>query len=155
MEDNATAQDVAAFIQQEWTSTLPGVNVELKVETKKQRVQDIQDGNYNVCLTRWGPDYADPMTYLNMWITGNSNNYGNWSNEEYDTIIKSCISGELALDATARWQAMKDAEKIVMDNAVILPVYQKANAMMIKTGVKNIECHAIALNRVFKDTTKE
>ena len=50
---------------------------------------------------------------------------------------------------------MKDAEKIIMDNAVILPVYQKANAMMIKTGVKGIECHAIALNRVFKDTTKE
>ncbi len=155
VEDNATAQDVAAFIQQEWTSTLPGVNVELKVETKKQRVQDIQDGNYNVCLTRWGPDYADPMTYLNMWITGNSNNYGLWSNAEYDKIITSCISGELALDATARWQALKDAEKIIMDNAVILPVYQKANAMMIKAGVKNIECHAIALNRVFKDTTKE
>jgi oligopeptide transport system substrate-binding protein len=153
VEDNATAQDVAAFIQQEWTSTLPGVNVELKVETKKQRVQDIQDGNYNVCLTRWGPDYADPMTYLNMWITGNSNNYGNWSNKDYDTLIQRCINGDLALDATARWQALKDAEKIIMDNAVILPVYQKANAMMIKANVKGIACHAIALNRVFKDTT--
>ena len=155
VEDDATAQNVAAFIQNEWMSTLPGVNVELKVETKKQRVQDIQDGNYNVCLTRWGPDYADPMTYLNMWITDNSNNYGLWSNAEYDEIIKSSISGELALDKTARWQALKDAEKIIMDNMVILPVYQKANAMMIKTGVTGIECHAIALNRVFKNTVKE
>ena len=51
--------------------------------------------------------------------------------------------------------ALKEAEKIVMDNMAILPVYQKANAMMIKTGVKDIQCHAIALNRVFKDTTKE
>jgi oligopeptide transport system substrate-binding protein len=90
-----------------------------------------------------------------MWITGNSNNYGLWSNAEYDEIITSCMSGKLALDPVARWQAMKDAEKIVMDNAVILPVYQKANAMMIKTGVKGIECHAIALNRVYKNTTME
>lgn len=153
VEDDATAQNVAAFIQQEWMSTLPGVTVELKVETKKQRVEDIQNGNYCCCLTRWGPDYADPMTYLNMWVTGNSNNYGLWSNADYDAIIKSCQSGELATDVAARWDALKEAEKIVMDNMVILPVYQKCNAMMIKTGVNNVECHSIALNRVFKDVT--
>ena len=153
VEDDATAQKVASFIQQEWMTNLPGVNVELKVETKKQRVEDIQNGDYNVCLTRWGPDYADPMTYLNMWITGNENNYGLWSNEEYDAIIKSCISGELATDPEARWDALKDAEKIVMDNAVILPVYQKNDAVMTKTGVSGIEYHAVALNRVFKNVT--
>ncbi len=152
VEDNPTAQDIAAFIQQEWQNTLPGVTVELKVETKKQRIQDIQNGEYNVCLTRWGPDYADPMTYLNMWITDNSNNYGFWSNAEYDAIIKSAISGELALDATARWAALHDAEQIIMDNMVILPVYQKNNAQLIKANVVGIESHPIALNRVFKNT---
>ena len=152
VEDDATAQNIAAFIQQEWQNTLPGVTVELKVETKKQRIQDIQNGEYNVCLTRWGPDYADPMTYLGMWVTNNSNNYGFWSNADYDAIIKSCISGPLAVDATARWQALKDAEKIVMDNMVILPVYQKNNAQMIKANVTGIESHPMALNRVFKNT---
>ena len=43
----------------------------LTVEPKKQRVQDMQDGNFQLGLTRWGPDYADPMTYLGMWVTGN------------------------------------------------------------------------------------
>jgi len=152
VEDDATAQNIAAFIQQEWQNTLPGVTVELKVETKKQRIQDIQNGEYNVCLTRWGPDYADPMTYLGMWVTNNSNNYGFWSNADYDAIIKNCISGPLAVDATARWQALKDAEKIVMDNMVILPVYQKNNAQMIKANVMGIESHPMALNRVFKNT---
>lgn len=152
VEDDATAQNIAAFIQQEWQNTLPGVTVELKVETKKQRVQDIQNGDYNVCLTRWGPDYADPMTYLNMWVTDNSNNYGFWSNADYDSIIKSCTNGELALDVNARWEALKEAEKIVMDNMVILPVYQKNNAMMVKSNVVNLECHPVALNRVFKNT---
>ena len=51
---------------------------------------------------------------LCMWVTNNSNNYGFWSNADYDAIIKNCISGPLAVDATARWQALKDAEKIVM-----------------------------------------
>ncbi len=151
VEDNATAQDIAAFIQQEWQNTLPGLTVELKVETKKQRVLDIQEGNYNVCLTRWGPDYADPMTYLNMWVTGNSNNYGLWSNTDYDAIIQSAINGPLSLDPVARWAALHDAEKIIMDNMVILPVYQKNNAQMVKANVVGIESHPIALNRVFKN----
>ncbi len=155
VEDDSTAQNIAAFVQQEWQNTLPGVTVELKVETKKQRVQDIQNGDYNTCLTRWGPDYADPMTYLGMWVTDNSNNYGFWSNAEYDEIIKRCVSGDLAMDAAGRWTALHQAEEIVMDNMVILPVYQKCNAMMVKASVKNLECHSIALNRVFKDTTIE
>lgn len=153
VEDDATAQNIAAFIQQEWQSTLPGVTVELKVETKKQRIQDIQNGDYSTCLTRWGPDYADPMTYLGMWITDNSNNYGLWSDAEYDAIIESCVSGDLAMDASARWTALHQAEDIIMNNMVILPVYQKCNAMMVKSTVLNLQCHSIALNRVFKDTT--
>jgi len=152
VEDNATAQNIAAFIQQEWMNTLPGVTVELKVETKKQRIQDIQTSNYNTCLTRWGPDYADPMTYLGMWVTNNSNNYGFWSNAEYDELIRRSVSGDLAMDPVARWAALHEAEAIVMTEMVILPVYQKANAMMVKADVINLECHSIALNRVFKNT---
>ncbi len=152
VEDDATAQNIAAFIQQEWQNTLPGVTVELKVETKKQRIQDIQTSNYNTCLTRWGPDYADPMTYLGMWVTNNSNNYGFWSNAEYDSIIAECVSGDLAMDPVGRWAALHEAEAIVMNEMVILPVYQKANAMMVKSSVQNLECHSIALNRVYKDT---
>lgn len=150
VEDDATAQNVASYIAEQWNK-LPGVTCNLVVKTKKQRVEDIQNGDYCTCVTRWGPDYADPMTYLNMWLTGNSNNYGLWSNAEYDEIIMSCISGDLAADPQARWDALHEAEKIVMDNMVILPIYQKCNAMMVKSNVTGIECHAVALNRVYKN----
>ena len=72
------------------------------------------------------------MTYLNNWITGNSNNTGRWSNEEYDALVYDCMKGELTLDPAARWEAMKRGEQIVMDEVVIYPVYQKGNAVMIK-----------------------
>ena len=154
VEDQTETQNVAAVIKDQVEKALPGVTLNIKVEPKKQRVADIQDGNYEVCLTRWGPDYADPMTYLNMWITGCSNNYGLWSDAAYDAIIADCTTGAYITDATARWNAMYDAEKIVMDQAVIVPLYTKANANMIKTGVEGIEFHPVALNRVYKDTVK-
>ena len=154
VEDQTETQNVAAVIKDQVEKALPGVTLNIKVEPKKQRVADIQDGNYEVCLTRWGPDYADPMTYLNMWITDCDNNYGLWSDASYDAIIADCTTGAYITDAEARWSAMYDAEKIVMDQAVIIPLYTKADANMIKTGVEGIEFHPVALNRVYKNTVK-
>ena len=94
------------------------------------------------------------MTYLNMWITDNNNNYGKWSNAEYDAIIADCTTGQYVSDASARWQALYDAEKIIMDEAVIVPVYTKADACMIKSNVTGVDFHPVALNRVFKSATK-
>ena len=154
VEDQTETQNVAAVIKDQVEKALPGVTLNIKVEPKKQRVADIQDGNYEVCLTRWGPDYADPMTHLGMWVTDCDNNYGLWSDAAFDAIIADCTTGAYITDATARWNAMYDAEKIVMDQAVIVPLYTKANANMIKTGVEGIEFHPVALNRVYKDTVK-
>ncbi len=153
-EDQTETQNVAAVIKEQLESTLPGLTLNIKVEPKKQRVEDIQNGNYEVCLTRWGPDYADPMTYLNMWVTDCSNNYGLWSNSEYDAIIENCTTGDLCTDPEGRWSALYDAEQIIMEEAVIAPVYTKADACMISTDVKGVEFHPCALNRVFKNATK-
>ncbi len=154
VEDQTETQNVAAVLKEQIEKNLPGVTLNLKVEPKKQRVEDIQNGKYQVCLTRWGPDYADPMTYLGMWVTDNDNNYGLWSDKNYDALIADCTTGKYVTDAEGRWKAMGDAEKIVMDQAVIAPVYTKADANMIKSGVKGIEFHPCALNRVYKSATK-
>lgn len=147
-------QKVAAVVQQQLQTALPGLTINLKVEPKKQRVQDMQDGNFELGLTRWGPDYADPMTYLGMWVTNNSNNYGLWSNSDYDSIIAECTTGDLATDAEGRWSRLYDAEKIVMDDAVIFPLYTQCNAEMVSSKVTGIEYHPVALNRVYKDAVK-
>ncbi len=154
VEDQTETQNVATVIKEQVEKALPGVTLNIKVEPKKQRVNDIQEGNYEVCLTRWGPDYADPMTYLNMWITGCSNNYGLWSDAQFDAIIADCTTGAYVSDYDARWAAMYDAEKIVMDQAVIIPLYTKANAYMINSDIQGLEFHPVALNTVFKNTSK-
>ena len=147
-------QKVAQVIKEQLETTLPGMTIDLVVEPKKQRVQDMQDGTFELGLTRWGPDYADPMTYLGMWVTNNSNNYGNWSNADYDAIIKRCTTGDLCTKAAERWSALYDAEKIVMQQAVIYPLYTQCNVEMVSSKVTGIEYHPVALNRVYKDTVK-
>ena len=147
-------QKVAQVLKEQWETTLPGLTVTLTIEPKKQRVQDLQDGNFELGLTRWGPDYADPMTYLGMWITDNANNYGFWSNADYDAMIEECTTGDLCTDAEGRWAKMFEAEKIVMDEAVIFPLYTQCNAEMMSSKVTGVEFHPCALNRVYKNAVK-
>ena len=147
-------QKVAQAIKEDIEDALPGVEINLQSMTKAERLDKMQNDNYDIALTRWGPDYADPMTYLGMWVTNNSNNYGFWSNAEFDQLIADCTTGAYITDYDARWDAMFKAETIVMQEAVIAPLYTKANANLITAGVEGIDFHPVALNRVYKDTTK-
>ena len=147
-------QKVAQVLKEQWETTLPGLTLNLVVEPKKQRLQDMQEGNFQIGLTRWGPDYADPMTYLGMWVTDNSNNYGFWSNADYDAIIAECTIGDLCTDPEGRWAKLYEAEQIVMDEAVIFPLYTQCNAEMLSSKVTGVEYHPVALNRVYKNAVK-
>ena len=155
VDDDDAPKKVATVLKSEWEAALPGLTVDIVTEPKKQRVQDLQEGEFELGLTRWGPDYDDPMTYLGMWVTDNSNNYGFWSNEEYDSIIAECTTGDLCTELDARRTRLYDAEQLVMEDAVIFPIYTAANATLVKANVSGIEFHPVALNRVYKNTVKE
>ncbi|MBQ9301242.1 MAG: peptide ABC transporter substrate-binding protein [Clostridia bacterium] len=142
---------VAQAIKEDVEDALPGLTINLQPMTKAERLDKMQNDNYDVALTRWGPDYADPMTYLGMWVTNNSNNYGFWSNAEYDQLIADCTTGAYITDYDARWDAMYKAETLVLQEAVIAPLYTKANANLIAAGAEGIQFHPVALNRVYKD----
>ena len=146
-------QKVAQALKEDIEAALPGIEINLQSMTKAERLDKMQEDNYDIALTRWGPDYADPMTYLGMWITNNSNNYGFWSNAEYDQLIADCTTGAYISDYDARWEAMFKAETLVMQEAVIAPLYTKANANLIAAGVEGIQFHPVALNRVYKAVT--
>ena len=144
---------VAQSIKEDVEAELDGVTINLQPMTKAERLDKMQNDNYDIALTRWGPDYADPMTYLGMWVTDNDNNYGFWSNAEYDQLIKDCTTGAYISDYAARWEAMLKAETLVMQEAVIAPLYTKANANLISSDVDGIHFHPVALNRVYKAAT--
>ena len=144
---------VAQAIKEEVEANLPGLTINLQAMSKAERLDKMQNDNYDIALTRWGPDYADPMTYLGMWITNNANNYGFWSNAEYDQLIKDCTTGAYVSDYEARWAALYEAETLVMNEAVIAPLYTKSNANLIADRLTGVAFHPVALNRVYKEAS--
>lgn len=150
-DDEESIKLVAEFIQQELQTNLEGLTITLQPYPKKQRSDLMKAHDYDIGLCRWGPDYADPLTYMDLWTDGYTHNYGAWHSDAYMEILNKIKTVEYALDAEARWQLIKDAEQIIADEAVILPVYQSANASLVKDNISGIEFHAVGLNRVFKN----
>lgn len=153
-DDSDSTPLVAQYLQSEIESNLPGVHISLKAQPKKSRTELMQNREYQLGLTRWGPDYADPMTYLDMWVTGSTYNYGSWSDEAYDSLIEKATTGEYATDLSARWDALKEAEALVMDHAVILPVYQKGSAVMVREGINNMSFYPVGVGTIYTNIDK-
>lgn len=154
-EDTEASKAVAEYIQNNWETNLPGLTVTLNSKPKKTRLDLMNDQAYDICLTRWGPDYADPQTYLDLFISTNeANNAGRYNNADYDAKVLAGTSGEDATDAEARWQDFIDAEKIIVDTVGVIPVYQNGGAYMIKSNIKGVEFHSAGVDS-FRNITVE
>ena len=145
-----TTVKVVQAIKSQIEENLPGVTIKLQPMPKAEYFSRVTSNSYDIALTNWTPDYDDPMTFLTQWTTESCNICEHWSNAEYDRIVSDCTTGALATDYDARWKAMYDAEKILLENAVIAPLYTNANAMLISGNVTGIEFHAAGVDRVFK-----
>lgn len=155
VEDTESSINVSQMLKSQIEENLEGVTIEIEQMPKKTRLERMQNGDYELGLTRWGPDYADPMTYLELWLEGNSYNTGDWKMDEYNEIIESAQSGDLVLDKEARWEALHEAEALLLGDAAVLPLYQKGSAVMTKDNISGVDFHAVGIPRILKYATKE
>ncbi len=146
-EDTEASKAVAEYVQNNLETNCPGMTVTLNSKPKKTRLQMMQNGEYQMALHRWGPDYADPQTYLDLFLVGASNNYGKYENQKYQDLILEATQGESARDSQARWNLLVEAEKVlVQEDAGVIPVYQNGGAMMIKPNVSGVQFHSAGVD---------
>ncbi|MBC2287737.1 peptide ABC transporter substrate-binding protein [Listeria farberi] len=128
------------FLQSALESNLDGLTIKIKTVPYKARLKLDETEDYTLQLTRWGPDYQDPITFLSTTMTGNNYNRSNYSNKEYDKLLTDA-STTYATQPEKRWQAMLDAEKILMDDVGIAPLYQAGTAVLQSPDISGIAHH--------------
>lgn len=150
-EPSDPAKPAAEFIQSEFAK-LDGLNIEMIQQEKNARLKTQQNGDFDVVLTRWGPDYADPTTYLNVLLPGGSFNFGKYPNEEYTKKLEEAAEAETTEE---RWQLLKDAEKIAMDDVAVGPVFQTGASDLINPKVKGLVDNPVGVPFIYKYVTIE
>ena len=90
---------------------------------------------YDLCRAGWVGDYLDPATFLSLWKTGDGNNNTGWSSPRYDSLLaQSFLEG----DPTKRFATLEEAEKIMLEEAPIIPVYWYVRSYLVRPEVKGI-----------------
>ncbi|KGH69918.1 peptide ABC transporter substrate-binding protein [Oenococcus oeni S25] len=151
--DSTVTKSTLDTLQQSW-SELPGLTVKEKLVPFKQRLLDQENHNFDVVLAAWSADYSEPLTFLNMFVTGGSNNDGSWSNKEYDALIKSA-SDKNALSDTKRTADEIKAEKVLYQNAGVNPVFWVNAATLSNSKVKGVQYFSSGASYYFWNAYKK
>ena len=136
--DNANdTSKMAENIQQMITTACPGITVTLNPNPKKTRIQIMFAHDFSIGLTRWGPDYADPQSYLDLFVSDSSMNFGQYSSDVFDTLEIKATKGEDVNNYDQRIKDMVEAEHIlVAEDYGMMPVCQEGGAVLISTDVE-------------------
>ncbi|MGN4421130.1 peptide ABC transporter substrate-binding protein [Bacillus cereus group sp. MYBK249-1] len=135
--DNAIAKKNAEYLKGELEKNLDGLTVHVKPQPRKQQIQLLLNSDYDIGVDVWAPDIPDPITFLDIFTTDSSYNFDKYSNQAYDELIHQ-VKTDLAGNETARWEAMKRAEKILLDDGAVALFYQPGRSYLQRSTVKGI-----------------
>ncbi len=123
---------IAVALQQMWKKAL-NVTVTLTNQDWKVYLSSRKTRSFTMARAGWIGDYADPNTFLDMFVTDGGNNHTGWSSPEYDALIRE--AGETG-DRKKRYAVFQQAEKILLEEAPILPIYTYTSLTLLSPTVK-------------------
>ena len=111
------------------------LNIKIKISNADWAVyyDDIMAGNYDIGAMGWSGDYVHPMTFLALFVTGDVNNNVFYSNPEYDALVARAAN---MTDAKEAFAVMREAEAIAAAEYPVLPLYYKANTMLMHNNIE-------------------
>lgn len=148
-DDDETTQTMVEYLSNQFSSNLDGLTVNLKKVPKEQRLDLDDSEDFEMQVTRWGPDFLDPFTFMNLFTTKSGNNHMDYSNPDYDKLIKDTAS-ELATDNEARYENFLEAEELLFDDGAIAPLFQSSRAQLISPKVDGIHINPFGATYEYK-----
>ena len=126
---------IAVAIQQMWKKYL-NIDVVLLNQEWKVYLDSVNVKEYELARAGWIGDYVDPNNFLDMWICNGGNNRTGWCNEEYDQLIL-----ERAPEAQSHQERLAiftQAEKMLMEEMPVIPIYIYTSNTLVHPSVKNL-----------------
>ncbi|WP_410979833.1 peptide ABC transporter substrate-binding protein [Bacillus cereus] len=148
--DDGTAKKIADYVKDQIEKNLKGVTINTKIQPFKQKLKLETAQDYEISYAGWSPDYADPMTFIDMFESKSPYNQMSYSNPKYDEMVGKA-GNELMSDAKKRWETLGKAEKLFLEeDAGLVPLYQTGRSYVMKPNVKGIVKHNISPEYSFK-----
>ena len=132
-------KQIAVAIASMWKTAL-GVRTKLTNQEWKVYLSSRQQGNFQIFRAGWIGDYNDANTFAEIFVTGSGLNEGQYSNPEYDRLVRQAA---LTAEPRARANLLQQAEAILLDDLPLLPIYYYVSQALVKPHVLGWESNIL------------
>ena len=136
---NEGHRKVALAIQQMWQNEL-GIEVELVNQDWKVYLSREMVGDFQISRAGWIGDYEDPNTFLDLMRPNRGNNKTGWENMDFDALVEEANTIN---NQDKRYELLNEAEKILIDNMPIIPLYTYVRVYQLSPDVKGFNPHIL------------
>jgi len=126
---------IAQAIQSMWKQNL-GIEVDLEALESAVFIKERRAVTYPIARYIWATNIPDPSVWLNLYISDGRNNDSKYVNPEYDKVIYSAINEP---DVAKRFALLHQAEKMLIDDMGVIPLFYPMNKILIKKNIKDLD----------------
>lgn len=130
-----------------------GIIVKLEKLANATMRDRVGKGDYDIAIGNWSPDFADPYMFMNYWFEsdkkGLPGNRSFYENSEVDKLLRNALA---TTDQTQRTRDYQQAQKIVIDDAAYVYLFQKNYQLAMNKEVKGFVFNPM-LEQVFNINT--
>lgn len=134
---------IAEAVQQMWKEIL-GINVKLVNQEWKVYLTSMNQLDYQIARSAWIADFLDPVNFLECFLSYSGNNRTGWANSEFDNKVESAYREP---NPQKRLKILEEAEKIILEELPIIPIYFYTQKMLISERVLNFQPNVLGYIR--------
>ncbi len=125
---------IAQSLQAQWKENL-GITVNLEAQEYQVNISDRRNRDFDICRMRWTADFADPTTYLSMYMDDAAYNDNNTASAKYNELM---AQANVETDMATRFQLLHDAEHaLIGEDFAFIPILAKQNITLINPKISN------------------
>jgi oligopeptide transport system substrate-binding protein len=133
-DDTPGAVTFSEYLQEHLRRHL-GLEVLVDRQSFRQRIAKQEAGEFDFLIKGWSADYDDPLSFADLFASWNLNNNGRYSNPAVDEQVRI---GQQSIDQGERMRAFAEVQRILIEDAVVLLAYDRANLYVQDARLKNV-----------------
>lgn len=138
--DSDSAKRTGEYLKSAWEKALPGLTIDFTPVVTSVRFSKMMSFKFDLALGGWSGGF-DPLSYVEQHNITSAHNHSQYVNATFnDLIAKIKTEGN---DAQARWDDILAAQKILLEDAVEIPLYQGVSNFLVNKNLKNVVTRSI------------
>jgi oligopeptide transport system substrate-binding protein len=120
------SEEMAKIMADAWKESL-GVDVIIDAVDFRSYFDSVKKKDFTLGRMTWIGDFADPLTFLQMWTSDSNLNDADFIDSEYDRLVQDAIP----IEGKTRYEKLSEAEALILRKAVVLPISNQPTLNLI------------------------